>query len=114
MAKLLIVSDRSLLGQVSAQVLRESFEEVVEAHHDSALEVFLAEEPTHVFIFEYEERGKKGEKSCQGIQTWNDLKNSAEVGQTMVRCGFSRCDQPDYIQMPFRIEELRERLGIKK
>lgn len=112
MAKLLIVSDESLLGQVSAQVLRGDFEEVVEATHDSAIEVFLIEEPTHVIIFDYEERGKKEEKSCQGIQSWQDIKNSAEVGQIMVRCGFSRCGQPDYVQMPFRIEDLRERLGI--
>jgi hypothetical protein len=111
MAKLLVVGG-DLVGGVAALILRTNFEEVAETSHDSALEMFLAEEPTHVIIFDYIEGGDGKAKWCRGRVTWQDIKSSADPGQVIVRCGFPRYDYPDYIQLPLQLDDLLKLLGV--
>jgi hypothetical protein len=111
MAKLLVVG-RSLISQTVARIFQDDFEGVVESDHESALEKFLAEEPTHVIIFDYDEHGDGTAEFNRGLVPWRDIKNSAESSQVIVRSGFSRYDYPDYIQLPFKLEDVRKMLGI--
>jgi hypothetical protein len=79
--------------------------EVIEVDHNNGLEVFLTEEPNVVIIADYNEGGSGTEVWGAGLQTYQDIKNSA-TNEVVVRCGFAKYEYPDYIQAPFKIEEL--------
>lgn len=111
MTKLLVVGG-DLVGGAAALILRTHFEEVIQEDHGLALEKFLAEEPTHVIVFDYIEGGDGESKWCCGRVTWQDIKGSADPDQIIVRCGFPRYDYPDYIQLPLQLDDLLKLLGV--
>lgn len=106
--KLLIVTDGGAIGALMVQVGQSfGFAEAKVASHMDALAEFLSWEPTHIIVFDYTERDTQDTRFARGRATWRDLTASASGNERMVRCGFDAYDYPDYVRLPFKLEELR-------
>jgi DNA-binding response OmpR family regulator len=102
MKKVLIVGESDVLRLTIAIVVKEWFKEVISTGHNEALLHFATEDPSHVIILDCD-AGQAGEK------TTGDIKRST-TGQAIIRCGFRKSADKDYLQLPFRLEELKRRL----
>lgn len=111
--KVLVVTNNEETANLFSKFL-ESFAdfEVIISTHDNALITFLFEEPTYVLIFEYSEIGIGNEEFNLGRQTYLDLNLSKEK-QIIIRIGFENYPYPDYLKLPFNIEELNKKLLIQ-
>lgn len=101
--KLMIIAKEKYFRQALAVNFPDY--DIVLSGHEEALENFLLEEPTHVFIFEYEEARND---YSPALTTYNDLKNSAGDNIVFIRSGFSNYNYPDYIKAPFKTTELKK------
>ena len=113
--KVLIVSEKDVLGQTLKIVIEKKGITAVVCDHKEALNRFLSEEPEVVLICDCDEQEGAGKK------TWQDIKNSAGEEKILLFgfsakeekslwCGFSTNDNPCYLQFPFKIETLVERM----
>jgi len=100
--KVLIISESNVLGQALKIVMEQKEITVVICDHKEALSKFLTEEPEVVLVCDCEQEGA-GEKN------WQDITNSASE-EKILRCGFSANEDLDYLQFPFKIEDLIERI----
>ena len=106
MKKILLIAKDELIGK-SLSLVCKSLELVpVVTEHDNALSVFLSEEPEIVIVCDYDE---KGGPDFKGAETYRDIKNSA-TSEIILRCGFVRHDYTDYLQLPFKLEELKKKI----
>ena len=111
MTKLLIVSSDERVSSSLARTTRGSFDEVKAVTHREALSEFLTWEPSHVLVNDYYE-GKFSEDDAlaAGARTWKDLQASATGIERMIRMSFENYPHENFIRLPFRIEELKQKL----
>ncbi|MEK7598109.1 MAG: response regulator [Patescibacteria group bacterium] len=102
MKKALVVGESDVLRLTISAVVKEWFKEVMSSGHNEALLHFATEEPSHIIILDCDP-GQAGEKAVA------DIKRSA-TGQNVIQCGFGKSADNDYIQLPFRLEELKKKL----
>lgn len=112
--KILVVTDSKVLAEAMRMVLVKALKvadtDILTSVHEDAMRVFVAEQPTHVLVFEYEEAGSR---FCgRGVATWKILSRSAPEGVRLVRTGFCACAAPDFIRLPWDLGELSRALGI--
>lgn len=103
MNKLLLVGRNRLFMESLKATCEDMFDTVICSSHEDALASFVCEEPSHVVICDCD-------RGLPGIQTHKDITLSA-TEQHILRCGFSRSDEPDYLQLPFLIKDLKEKLS---
>ena len=96
--KILIVAESDLIARSLALNFSE---EILITDHEKALEVFLLEGPSHVVIFDAD--------MDRGITTHKHIKDSSTV-EVVIRCGYAKIDESNYVQVPFKIEELKKLL----
>lgn len=113
MSKILVVmgepyTNRERFREVWPELCKKAgFEETVVCDASEAIEVFIEENPTHVIVINYVGVGDVPGKVYDGYTAWKDISLAASPEVKVLRSGwFRQLDEPDYLRLPFREEEL--------
>ena len=108
MNKILLISEMAnLVAQVIKLILETNGCEAITCAHEDALNCFFDFEPDIILIFDYE----PDEAGFMGRKTYAFLKDSITQEKAFM-LGFSSCAEEGFIQLPFRIDEFKKRIGI--
>ncbi len=106
MKKLLVISRKGRMAEVFADVAQNWFDQVVLAEPDEGFRGFLREIPTHVIILNC----ALSDGDTPEIRAWKNIKLLAN-GCPLMRCGDEEEEWPDYIRMPFAMEDMIRKMG---
>jgi CheY-like chemotaxis protein len=109
--KLLVATENKPFGLSLASALKPDGIETTTVSHEEALEKFLTEDFDVVLVNDYSEKGDPSiHRWAKGVQTYKDLKASAQAEQKILRCGLDSYEYSDYLKVPIKLDKLRELL----
>lgn len=117
--KALIISNEDFFKEKISLILMKNFDfkKILTINHEEWLKKFLEERPTHIIIGEYYEGLPSNANRSKGFQTYNalqSLEKNNNAKPTVVRCSVIKYEHEDFLFLPFQINELGEKLKIKK
>lgn len=108
MSLLIVAEDRYGVVGLVEHAKKIGILDVILCNHQEARKIFESKHPEHVIVFDYVEPWSL-EGQRPGFKTWREL-NALRVRERVIRCGWNRYSYPDYLRLPFVIDELTKLL----